>query len=88
MADKIMKRLKAHKFRFRYEHLRYANAGHGLFAAHDPTDPSFAAKFARDAPGTLGGTREGVIAAQADAWSKALAFLNEALRDQKRSPNH
>ncbi len=79
MADKIMKRLKAHNFRFRYEHLRYANAGHGLFAAHDPADALFAEKFAKESPGSMGGTREGVVAAQADAWPKALAFLNEAL---------
>jgi uncharacterized protein len=79
MADKIMARLKAHDFRFRYEHLRYANAGHTAFAAHDPADALFAAKFAKEAPGPLGGTREGVIAAQADSWPKALAFLNQAL---------
>jgi hypothetical protein len=79
MADKIMARLKAHHFRFRYEHLRYANAGHGLFAAHDPTDALFAEKFAKAVPGALGGTREGDVAAQADSWPKALAFLNQAL---------
>ena len=79
MADKIMKRLKMHDFRFCYEHLRYANAGHGLFAAHDSADVLFAEKFARESPGAMGGTREGVVAAQADAWPKVLAFLNEAL---------
>jgi dienelactone hydrolase len=79
MADKIMKRLKAHNFRFPYQHLRYADAGHGLFAAHDSADPLFAEKFAKASPGTLGGTREGNIAAQADSWPKALAFLEKAL---------
>jgi dienelactone hydrolase len=78
MADKVMARLKAHNFRFRYEHLRYRDAGHGLFAAHDPADPVFAAKFAKGSPGTMGGTREGVVAAQADSWPKALAFLDQA----------
>jgi dienelactone hydrolase len=79
MADKVMERLKAHDFRFRYEHLRYANAGHGLFAAHDPTDAVFAEKFAKVSPGPLGGTREGDVAAQADSWPKVLAFLDQAL---------
>lgn len=79
MADKVMARLKAHHFRFHYEHLRYPNAGHGLFAAHDPADPLFAEKFSKESPGTLGGTREGVIVAQADSWPKALAFLRQAL---------
>jgi hypothetical protein len=50
-----------------------------LFAAHDPADALFAEKFAKASPGALGGTREGMIAAQADSWPKALAFLNQAL---------
>ena len=79
MADKVMARLKAHNFRFRYEQLRYPNAGHGLFAAHDPADTLFAEKFAKESPGAMGGTREGVVAAQADSWPKALAFLDQAL---------
>jgi uncharacterized protein len=79
MAGKMMARLKAHNFRFPYEHLRYPDAGHGLFAAHDPADPLFAEKFAKNSPGAMGGTREGVVAAQADSWPKALAFLNQAL---------
>jgi len=79
MADKVMARLKAHNFRFRYEHLRYPDAGHGLFAAHNPSDTLFAGKFAKESPGAMGGTREGVVAAQADSWPKTLAFLNMAL---------
>ena len=45
MSDKVIARLKANNFPFTYQHVRYENAGHGLFAAHDPADAQFAETY-------------------------------------------
>lgn len=83
MGDRIIARLTEHRFRHGFTHLRYANAGHGLFASRDPNDPAFAELFRRSVAvvsPALGGSPEGNIAAQADSWPKVLAFLASALK--------
>ena len=73
MSERIGRRLKANGFRFRFEHLAYPDAGHGVMGA--PVSAEQAAQLAR-----LGGTPEANMAARADAWPKILAFLDETLR--------
>jgi dienelactone hydrolase len=82
MSDFVVARLKAHNFPFMYEHLRYENAGHGLFAAHDPNDTQFAETYRKvleKAAAATGGTPEGNVKAQADAWRRVLEFLTASI---------
>ena len=76
MADQVMARLDAAKFRYAHSHLAYDNAGHAAFGK--PLDPGASpnpAVFAQ-----AGGTLEGTRAARADGWPKALAFLDANLK--------
>jgi dienelactone hydrolase len=74
MSQQVTARLKAHHFRFRVVHLNYPDAGHGAFGAPIAADNPRAQVLTR-----FGGTLEGNLAARADSWPKALAFLRKAL---------
>lgn len=74
MAGMVMQRLDAHSFPYRHEHLAYDDAGHGLALPYLPTTTINSGTI------LLGGTPAATAAANADAWPKALAFLNQALR--------
>lgn len=76
MANRVEARLRAHGFIHSIEHLAYPDAGHAVFGAPVPAD----------APGLqnatyVGGTVEGLVAARADVWPRALAFLRTALAE-------
>jgi dienelactone hydrolase len=74
MASDVMKRLDVHAFPYRHESLVYEEAGHGLNLPYLPTTTINS--------GTLlqGGTPQATAAANADAWPRVLAFLENALR--------
>lgn len=74
MGEMVMARLAEHAFALPYEHLTYPDAGHNLFAPYLPTT------LANSGVTRLGGTPEADALANADAWPKVLAFLEEALR--------
>jgi hypothetical protein len=74
MGEMVMDRLDEHAFAYPHEHLTYAEAGHNLFAPYLPTT------LANSGPTLLGGTPEADAAANADAWPKVLAFLEESLQ--------
>jgi len=76
MANRVEQRLRAHGFPHGVTHLAYPDAGHAVFGA----------PVRADTPGlervlSLGGTIEGLVAARADVWPRALAFLKDALAD-------
>lgn len=82
MADQVMARLDAAKVRFAHSHLAYDNAGHAAFGKPlDPDAKPNPAVFAQ-----TGGTLEGTRAARADAWPKALAFLDTNLKGKGCPP--
>lgn len=75
MADAVMGRLDAAKFRYAHTHLAYDNAGHAAFGKPVAPDTKVnPAIFAQ-----AGGTFEGTNAARIDSWPKALAFLRTNL---------
>jgi dienelactone hydrolase len=69
MAEMVMRRLDAHSFPYRHEHLAYADAGHGLSLPHLPTTTINRGSI------LMGGTPQATAAANADAWAKVVAFL-------------
>ena len=73
MAGEVMKRLDANGFPYRHESLVYKDAGHGLGLPYTPTT------LINSGTLLLGGTPEATAAANADAWPKMIAFLEEAL---------
>jgi dienelactone hydrolase len=75
MAEQIIFRLKKHNFNYKYEHLSYDSAGHGITSYYWPTARP-------ETPGfySLGGTAAGDAHAQADSWPKVLQFLNDYLK--------
>jgi uncharacterized protein len=82
MAEAIMARLAAAKFRPAYVHLPYPEAGHAAFGkpwADEklPAGPQLA---------QAGGTPEGNQGARKDGWPKALAFLRETAAGRGCAP--
>jgi uncharacterized protein len=76
MGDRIMSRLKARDFGYAYNHLAYPGAGHiPLFG-----DPAGAPSGYAAVGAIMGGTDEANAAARRDAWPKALAFFDQALK--------
>jgi uncharacterized protein len=75
MSRQIEARLKAKSFSHRVEVLAYADAGHFAFG---PPVASDSVSFNRLA--SLGGSLNGNQAAREDAWPRALAFLDAALK--------
>ena len=72
LAEISVRRLRETKFPFRFEHLRYEDAGHIFEHAFLPTTVSNE-RF------LFGGTPAGNAKAAADAWSRTLAFYDETL---------
>ena len=75
MSEQVTARLKARHFRFKVVHLNYPDAGHGAFGYPVAADNPRAQMLVR-----FGGTLEGNVAARADGWPKALAFLKAVLK--------
>lgn len=80
MGDQVIARLDKAKFRYPHRNLAYADAGHAGFG--EPPPPGSAVPPAMLA---LGGTAEGNLAMRADAWPKVLAFLDEALKPERKA---
>ena len=79
MSERIVRRLKAHGFHHRVEHLSYPGAGHAVLGPPPPSVDK-AAGLAQ-----FGGTAQANFDARADAWPRTLAFLAAALKEKKRS---
>ena len=81
-AERIVRRLKEHKFAFPVEHYSYENAGHGITRPHVPTGNVREVTIhpVSKRPNMFGGTPEGQALANADSWTKLLAFLEKHLR--------
>ncbi len=75
MSRTMIARLKAKGFRHDAKLLAYPNAGHAAFGPPVPADSPRTAEFPR-----FGGDIPGNLAARADGWDKATAFLASALR--------
>jgi uncharacterized protein len=75
MAEHVMARLKASKFRFSYEHLTYPKAGHAILGTPVQADDPRAAKLSQ-----LGGTVQDNVAARNETWEKTLSFLDRSLK--------
>lgn len=74
MANRVEQRLRANNFPHGVTHLAYPGAGHAVFGA----------PVRADTPGlervlSVGGTIDGLVAARADVWPRAIAFLKDAL---------
>ena len=75
MSDAVASRLKAKGFGHRVLELKYPAAGHAAFGPPIPAgNPALAMLQA------LGGDPAGNVAARAESWPRALAFLDQALR--------
>jgi dienelactone hydrolase len=79
MSEQVIARLDARGFKHKHQHLAYDDAGHSGVVV--PLGGGAAA-----APGgfNMGGTPEGNAKARADAWTRTLAFLAEALGGPSR----
>ena len=81
-ADRIVNRLKEHKFAYPVEHYSYENAGHLITRPHVPTwnVREVTLHPVSKRPNMPGGTPEGQGRANADSWAKLLTFLEKYLR--------
>jgi hypothetical protein len=78
LADIAFQRLQAHAFPHRYEHLRYAEAGHNIGWPNVSTTET---RFKHPVSGVEvdhGGTARGTAVASSDSWAHLLRFLEEA----------
>jgi dienelactone hydrolase len=75
MSQAVVARLKAKGFRQDVQLLAYPNAGHAAFGPPVPADSPRTAEFPM-----YGGDIPGNLAARADGWDKATAFLAVALK--------
>jgi dienelactone hydrolase len=75
MSQAVVARLKAKGFRHDVQLLAYPNAGHAAFGPPVPADSPRTAQFPM-----YGGDIPGNLAARADGWDKATAFLAVALK--------
>ncbi|MGA9884551.1 MAG: acyl-CoA thioester hydrolase/BAAT C-terminal domain-containing protein [Candidatus Acidiferrales bacterium] len=80
MAKAIVARLKEHGFAHTVEHLHYPSAGHLLRYPHLPTTARNSRhEHLRGARFSFGGSAQADAEAQADAWHRTIAFLNNHL---------
>ena len=80
MSDITMRRFAKHCHPFRYEHLCYAGAGHGIFQPYWPTTVH---QYQHPVDGltyAIGGNAQDDAVACADSWQNVLAFLAESLK--------
>ncbi len=75
MSEAVVARLKSTRFRHEVKLLSYPNAGHAAFGPPVPVDSPRLAEFPR-----FGGDIPGNLAARADGWPRATAFLAAALK--------
>lgn len=76
-ARKAIDRLERHEHPNRYDHLTYANAGHGISYPYQPTTTSTAVPLYGGL--ALGGTPAANAAAAAESWPHVLQYLNASL---------
>jgi len=78
MAQRIMARLRQHKFKFPIEHKNYEGAGHSIFIG----DPEAALSREDRSPmdDFMGGTPEANVAARSDSWKRINQFLDRTIR--------
>jgi hypothetical protein len=81
MGDQVMARLDKAHFRFAHTHLAYDNAGHAGFGEALPAGTVVPPAMLTQ----LGGTAQGNLAMRANAWPKVLAFLDAALKPERRA---
>jgi dienelactone hydrolase len=77
MADRVMSRLRQHRFPYAYEHHSYDSAGHAISRRYFPT-PDVGDARRHPVTGRMvvaGGTPEGTALASEDSWQRVLAFL-------------
>ncbi len=79
-ADMVIERLAAHHYPYPYEHLRYAGAGHIIGTPYLPTTVTASRHPVAGLVFAYGGNAKDSAHAQADSWSKVLAFLEESRR--------
>ncbi len=75
MSEAIVTRLKTKGFKYNVRLLAYPNAGHAAFGPPVPADSPGSSQFPM-----YGGDIPGNLAARADGWDKATAFLAFALK--------
>lgn len=76
MANEIETRLKSTNFAFEVKHLRYPDAGHGVFGVlPNPNDSEAMNRLAAG-----GGTPEANYHARQETWKETFAFLKKALK--------
>lgn len=81
LTEFSVRRFEEHDFPHRFEHLKYADAGHSIGW---PNGPATMLKSRHPVSGEemdMGGTPEGTARARQDSWPRMLAFLQHALTD-------
>jgi pimeloyl-ACP methyl ester carboxylesterase len=78
LADLAVRRLIAHNFPHRFEHISYAGAGHFIRFPYAPAVSSLFHPIVRT-PIALGGTPEASHVANLDSWRRSLSFLETNL---------
>jgi dienelactone hydrolase len=78
LAEIAMRRLKEHAHAFRFEHLSYDGAGHGIYIPYSATTQITFVHPVDGVQYTAGGTPRCNAEAGADAWRHVLAFLEES----------
>ncbi|HYE41783.1 MAG TPA: acyl-CoA thioester hydrolase/BAAT C-terminal domain-containing protein [Caulobacteraceae bacterium] len=73
MADAVMARLEAKRWRGKRDHIRYPDASHLMMGTGPGITKMGSGAYAID----FGGTAEGTATARADAWARVKAFLGE-----------
>lgn len=84
LAEISVRRLREHKFPFRFEHLSYENAGHVFRYPFRPTTVLEVKHPLSPVVMRFGGTPAGNARAAVDAWSRILAFYGETLGRRKK----
>lgn len=81
MAERIMERLKVHKYPYQYQHISYPNAGHRIKvpglerSSYEPISEDTVTHEILQ----LGGTYEGNKAASEQSWGEVLEFFRLAI---------
>ena len=82
-AERVVARLKEHKFTYPVEHYSYGNAGHAMTRPYVVTSDVREVRLhpISKRPNMPGGTPEGQARANEDSWAKLLSFLDKYLRN-------
>jgi dienelactone hydrolase/uncharacterized protein (DUF2141 family) len=77
MAERLMARLRDHRFPHIYEHKNYDGAGHSVFVG----DPALSQRSdSASVEAFMGGSADANNAARADSWLRILRFLDTTLK--------